>query len=293
MTNILRTAYIELKGDSEGYWSDVSYTGVSNDVVSICTVAEKIKDSIVNECILKMPSDYVDLNPHFISLLIRCSLYRTGFLFTPLEALSVIEKHQDIFKSYKLLSTYVSLVSIRERISNCLLGNSYDRVVKEALAIVENKDIETGNLQDVCEAVFDYHELYKAAIDFYNSRQKEGYSRSAILKSISYELYLRLKFGAKIALFRSSSNFRYCKSDIGVRILYALTQRITEAYYEPLIYTRYDEGVAQGDSWLQNLAEADIYSKIVRIANIRRTTIIQDREYIVHEAMKQALQMLL
>jgi hypothetical protein len=112
--------------------------------------------------------------------------------------------------------------------------------------------------------------------------------------------YLYLRSGATLGTSAHSLptlTVKCCKEEAAISSIF-LRKEAAINYYEPLIYTRI-EGVNGLLKYMQKpscnhlqdvhnvafLEHADVYSKLVRVSNIRRRLILQDLRYIISEAV--------
>lgn len=295
---------------THSYWKPVRYSGIYFDELELIAMSSFYKEELLELVLTYLPEDYIKLGTTFISLLIQTTLYKGGFLLTPLEAYSLLEESSATFPDYKVMSTYLSSITIKERILKALavLWEKYQ--LRQYSSIIDNsinyenylsRNILHTRLNEVCPfslverlATGNYlhprilaKELAKVKFDEY---LEKNYSRDLILEMLSVDIELFLQ--GNLALpdsKRKKHKLPYPCTSIEARAGISLYNRETSiAYYEPLLFTRFDkEGLKKEDANLHYLDEADSYSKLVRINNLRRRSIFQDSRYIVMSAIHE------
>jgi hypothetical protein len=295
------------------YWKPLRYTGIHFEELPLLTLAANAKTELVELVLQALPEEYTRLHPDFVRLLIKTTLYKGGFLLTPLEAFEVLQEADSIFADYKVLSTYLSSVSIKERILRALqtLWEKYNLCTSSSI-IDTSMNYENYITRNIMEYNFhtntnsvlverlqtgNYLHPRIFAVELlqgrFNAYLERNFSRDLISQLLvtDAELFLR----GVLALPDNSGNKHKLsypctalEANAGL-ILY--TKEVTFAYYEPLLFTRFDKtSKTKEDMNLRYLDEADIYSKLVRISNIRRRSVSQDSRYLIMGALKEAFQ---
>lgn len=295
---------------THNYWKPVRYGGVYFDELEIMSMASFYKEELLDLTLTYLPEDYIKLGTEFISLLIQTTLYKGGFLLTPLEGYSLLQENSTKFPDYRVISTYLSSITIKERILKALtvLWEKYQ--LCKYSSIIDNslnyenylsRNILHSKLEEICPfslverlATGNYlhprilaKELANVKFDEYLNKD---YARDLILEMLSVDIELFLL--GNLALPDSKGNkhrLSHPCTTIEARAGIALYNRETSiAYYEPLLFTRFDkEKLKKEDTNLHYLEEADSYSKLVRISNLRRRSIFQDNRYIVMSAIHE------
>lgn len=299
MADILVSAFKSTKSkhilDIDYYWTDIKYSGIYIEPVAVLNAAEDIKERIVQSTINSLPSDYLNVDAVFLSLLIRATLYKNGFLLTPLECLDIITNKMYLFRDYSNLATFVSSISIKERITRVLNDKTYEYITNSVVDKVVDKELKydlNGTLFDTFHILSPEILVHSVGSILYSKYKSKGYDRKLIRDSIQSDMFLFLKnkitlkdiYQADIRLSDNANGISSLPME-QVRLgLSVYRDVVTRYYYEPLIFTRYNEDLPE-DSNLHLLNSADIYSKLIRISNIRRRSISQDSIYVTAEGI--------
>lgn len=318
MSSILSNAYYKIYGTDKqiyrNYWVELNYRGYLLDDISIIEIGKQLKQVIIATVKKSLEGKYKELDPTYLDTIIYTTTYDSGFLMTPLEAIEILDTLADKLDNYKLLSTHVSPLSIKERLRRIVSNDRHNGSLSQYMAqssidkLLPNPEYDSSDLSLKLEVdtISEYFEkLYKAYIPSICTFVAKGYNRQLIYQTIRSNFYLYLKIPTmrlgNTNLRDSIDIFKWDISDIK-SLMEATKREITYNYYEPLLFTRIEgmQELLQGKesskiskiSDITNIAYidyADTYSKVVRIANIRRRLLIQDMRYIVSAAMASAL----
>lgn len=314
MSTILSAAYDRVFASSKdlfkAYWSGVTYRGYNLDELEILESCNAEKSSLIDRVAKSMPYTACRLPVDYVRAMVASSLYKNCFLLTPLDAIETLGTLHNSIEDYKLLTTSLSLISIRDRLAKCLGNKDYsaylsDKVLPRLCGLSTTPTFSTTELlpRDISSAdiesyaTFLYH-IYKATCI---SSIKKGYSRKLIYDTIkaSYSLYLlggfQLKYDSTHIVLDAPLSL-----DNTLSACHAVRYLVTRDYYEPLMFTRIGDisDISDASSIPLIIADihssycleyADTYSKVVRIAGIRRRLLLQDIRYLITSAVYAAL----
>jgi hypothetical protein len=292
------------------YWKQIRYTGIYFETFELLALAKAHKEELIELVLTYLPEEYTKLGKEFTTLLIYTTLYKGAFLLTPLEAYQFLNTHSDKFTDYKLLATYLSSVSIKERILRALtlLWEKYG--LAKYSSIIDNsinyenylaRNILHSKLQEVCpfrlsERLEHGNYLHPRILAKELLRLKfQEYltlnlSRNLILEMMITDVELFLKGVLPLSDINGKKHkLQYPCTTIEARLGKSLyTREVTMAYYEPLLFTRFTrKELSKEDTCLHFLDEADIYSKLVRISNLRSRPVFQDGRLLVMSAIQE------
>lgn len=292
------------------YWKPIRYGGIYFDELELMSMSSFYKKELLDLVLTYLPEDYIKLGTDFISLLIQTTLYKGGFLLTPLEAYSLLQDTSAMFPDYKVRSTYLSSITIKERILKALTVLWEKYKLDQCSSILDNsinyenylaRNILHPRLEELCPyslserlATGNYLHPRILATELVRIKFEEHLSKNCArdlildLLTVDIELFLL----GNLALLDSKGNkhkLKYPCTIIEARTGISLYNRETSiAYYEPLLFTRHDkEKLNKEDTCLHYLEEADSYSKLVRISNLRRRSVSQDSRYIIMSAIHE------
>lgn len=321
MPQMLSTVYDKLHGMTkqayQAYWTSVGYSGYLLDELCVLESAKYVKQDILRKVASTLQGEYKTLDSLYVDTVIATTLCGSGFLLTSMEALDRVNHLVHKLMDYKLLATHISPVTIKERIkkiteseqpgldiatylANKTLNNLLRPTYKGIHTSVPDRFLLTTPLNSVAGYIEPLYRLFSGTV--YECFTK-GFSRNLIFQTVRSQYYLYLKGCAPL----SSTDIHIpvlkeeCTKEEASTALYYLAREVTANYYEPLMYTRI-QGINELLEKMQSyhpvqltdvhnvtfLEYGDVYSKVVRIGNIRRRLIIQDVRYLISEAVASA-----
>jgi len=304
----------------QSYWSSIRYRGYVIDDICLLELSKIVKQEIIDKVRMSLKGEYASLDPVYVNTVIATTAHEGGFLLTPLDAVDRVNYLSTTLLDYRLLSTHISPVTIKERLRQAvtsespgstlfehILSNSLYPLLPESTAVdcevherllAETSATSSKSYIDSIYAIF-----LPLACEYLI----KGYSRTLIYQTIRGMFYLYLRSGSSLGSPATSArsfpplSVKCCKEEAAISSTF-FRKEASVNYYEPLIYTRI-EGISTLLQHMQKLScshlqdvhnvafleYADVYSKVVRVSNIRRRTILQDLRYLISEAVLSAL----
>lgn len=321
MPTILNDVYSKVHSHSkqayQNYWANIRYTGNLLDELCIIESTKRVKNDIIGKVKSSLAGTYALLDPLYVDTVILTTFCDGGLMLTPLEALELLTPLVNSLQDYKLLTTHISPVTIKERLrkvasiesgSNVLFTYLIDKSLQRLLPeVIQYGSDGSYTILDAAysTSIQSYiDKLYRIFTFIAYQSVVKGHNRRLIygtLRSLYY-MYLRGGFPINTPLGSLIPLKAVCPRDEAVSYLPFFKREATINYYEPLIYSRIDD-MSELLTYVENngkhpmqdihniafMEYADVYSKVVRTANIRRRLVTQDMRYIISEAVSYAL----